>query len=765
MTLCSLAFLCGIIAVQQLSELPRPIALLLLACLGILLAYKRYWPMMFFIFGLLWASLFGHWRIGERLPDNFQNTEVSVEGYIASLPERQDQRISFDFIVTQPADHFPKKIRLSWYNPRQPMAAGQSWRMTVKLKQPHGRINPGGFDYETWLFANHIGATGYIKDKSAPQPIAPSPDLPRYFAVWRQSISDRLDAALPDGKQLGIIKALTIGSEAGISQTQWDIFRSTGTIHLIVISGSHITLIAGLIYLWVRRGWAWTGLLGISPQRVAAVTAWLAALFYSGLAGYSIPTLRADIMLSVAMAAIVWQRNTAPLQVLLLALLAVLMFDPLAVLSVGFWLSFIAVALLIYVSAGRLGHGGYWREATMAQLATAIGLSPLLIVFFQQVSLISPIANWLAVPVIGILVVPLGLLAVVLLFLWPALATLLLWLSDLVLQGLWWLLVKMAELPLASVSCLSPPWYALLMAGIAVLLILAPRGIPGRYLSLFLLLPLIFVDVDIPAPGEARMTALDVGQGLATVVQTAGHTLVFDTGAKYSEHSDMGDSVILPFLRRQGITHIDTLLLSHDDNDHSGGADSLLAELPVAGIVSSAAVWTDKPGGQYCRAGQTWEWDSVRFEILSPPETTFAKENDNSCVLRIDNGQDSFLLTGDIELSAEGWLTRQYGDRLNSTVLIASHHGSKTGSSAEFLQRVNPRLVIISSGYLNRFGFPHPQVLERYRQQNLQWLNTAEQGAITIRIGQEELRVDSERMRNSRYWMAPLPAEEPSIQD
>lgn len=753
MTFSCLAFLLGVIAVQQFSSLPGPVDLLLLGGVTALLAYKRYRHILFFMLGLLWACLFAMWRMADRLPDDYQHTEVGVQGYVASLPQKMDQRVSFDFAVTHPARDFPKNIRLNWYYPHQPIAAGQSWQLTVKLKQPHGRINPGGFDYEAWLFANHIGATGYVRDKPPPQLIDSTPSIPRYFAGWRQTISDRLDAALPDGKQLGVIKALTIGSQDAISQRQWDVFRTTGTIHLIVISGSHISLIAGLVYLLVRRTWAWLGILSISPQQVAALTSWLAALFYAGLAGYSIPTLRAIIMLSVAMASIVWQRNTAPLQILLLALVAVLLFDPLAVLSVGFWLSFAAVAILIYVSAGRLGRNTYWREATLAQLATAIGLSPLLIVFFQRVSLISPLANWLAVPVIGVLVVPMTLLAILLLFVSPALATPLLWLTDCILRGLWRVLVEMANLPLASVSCLQPPWYALLMAGIGVMLMLAPRGIPARYLGLVLFLPLIFVKADKPQPGTAWLTVLDVGQGLSAVVQTARHTLVFDTGAKYSEYSDMGDSVVLPFLHWQGIKRTDTLMISHDDNDHSGGTDSVLAEMPIENIASSSPVWAERTGGRYCTAGQNWEWDNVKFTILSPPKEAFAKENDNSCVLRVDTTNYSFLLTGDIEQSAEAWLVSQYGDGLNSTVLVAPHHGSNTGSSYGFLQKVKPQLIIISAGHQNRFGFPQSQVLNRYEQLNLHWLNTAEQGAISIRPGSDELQVESKRDEHRRYWM------------
>ncbi|WP_446811228.1 DNA internalization-related competence protein ComEC/Rec2 [Methylomonas sp. 2BW1-5-20] len=751
----SLIFLAGIVAVQQFSRLPDAIELTGLICLGLILAYRRYWRPFALLAGILWASCYGIWLVSSRLPNMYQNRELVVRGYIASLPQQQEQRLGFDFIVTDPDQDFPNKIRLSWYHPGVSLAAGQGWELPVKLRKPHGRLNPGGFDFEAWLFANRIGATGYVRSKPAPKPIESAPSLNRYFALCRQIIADKLDAVLPDSEQLGVIKALTIGSQNAITQRQWEVFRITGVVHLIVISGSHISLIAGLVYVFSRRLWARIGVLSISPPRAAAVAAWLAALFYAGLAGYSVPTLRAVIMLGVALAAIAWQRNTAPSQILLLALTAVVLLDPLAVLSVGFWLSFAAVALLIYVSAGRLARPGYWREATLAQLATAVGLSPLLIVFFQQVSLISPVANWLAVPIIGVLIVPVALLAVSLLFVWPQLAVLLLKALDQILQWLWYLLSEMAALPLASMSCLPPPWYALPFAGAGVLLLLAPRGFPCRYLSAILFLPLFFVDVDKPKPGDVWLSVLDVGQGLAAVAQTAEHTLVFDTGARYSEYTDMGDSVIIPFLNHQGIAGIDTLVISHGDNDHSGGADSVIAELPVTRIISSAAAWAERENGQYCRAGQFWRWDDVTFQVLSPPESPFTRENDNSCVLQISTAHRRYLLTADIEQTAESWLVSEYGAKLDSQVMIAPHHGSKTSSSQALLEQVRPDLILIPAGYLNRFGFPHQQVLERYRQLGIPWMNVAETGAISVYSDREHLRTVAEREVRQRYWMAP----------
>lgn len=748
----SLAFFVGIVAVQQFSRLPNLLECAGLAVCALLACARRLYMVLSLMLGLAWACAFGAWRMAQQLPDRYQNAEIEVEGYIASLPQIQEHRTGFDFTVTRAPDDVPDKMRLSWYTPEFELKAGQSWRFQVKLRKPRGRFNPGGFDYEAWLFANRIGATGYVKSKPSPQLITGVASLGRYLAVCRSRIADKIDAALPGSPQLGVIKALTIGTQNAVSQNQWQVFRITGVVHLIVISGSHIGLLAGWVYLATRRIWAWSGILAIAPQRIAALIAWLSALFYAGLAGFSAPTERALIMLGVVLAAIAWQRNPAPGQVLIWALLAVVVADPLAVLSVGFWLSFAAVALLLYVSAGRLGRPGYWRELAAAQWASLIGLAPLLVLFFQQVSLIAPLANWLAVPLIGVVVVPLALLAVAMLFVWPTLAALLLQMADSLLQLLWWMLERLAALPLSQWSLPPPTWYALPLAAIGILLALAPRGFPGRHLSPLLLIPLCFPPVAKPKVGEFWLTLLDVGQGLAAVVQTAEHVLLFDTGAKYSEFNDMGESVVLPYLRWRGISRVDTLVVSHGDNDHSGGTDSVLAELPVAELVSSVPQWAERNGGRYCRAGQEWIWDGVRFRVLAPPQPTFDKENDNSCVVQVATAGQSALLTGDIEQAAEQWLVAAYGGQLSSRILLAPHHGSKTSSSQAFLDVVRPDWVLIPAGYGNRFGFPHSQVVERYRRLPAAFMTSGEHGAIEVRgSGQDP---SAERQRRRRYWHA-----------
>ena len=703
--------------------------------------------------GMMWASVYGQYLLNHRLADQLEGEDVVVQGYVANFPKPLENRVGFDFIVTKAIEGVPGKIRLNWYSPPIAIKAGQVWQMAVRLKKPHARINPGGFDYEAWLFANHIGATGYVRPKPQPQQINSHFSAHRCLVQFRQLISDQLDAALPGSEQLGMIKALSIGSQELISQHQWEVFRITGIVHLMVISGGHISLVAGLVFLLVRRTWAWLGVLQVSPQTMAAYAAWLAGLWYGAIAGFSLPVQRAELMLTVWLWAIVRQRHTASMQVLLLALLVVVLFDPLALLSAGFWLSFAAVALLLFISANRLGKLRYWYQIGKVHLAMAIGLGPLLILFFQQVSLVAPLANYVAVPLIGVLITPLSLLAVLVAFISPWLASVLLWPVETLLKWLWWLLLQMADWPLASLSGIHAPWYSVLFAVLGVLLLLAPKGMPARYLSLFFILPVFFYAPKMPAVGEVWFTLLDVGQGLATVVQTQHHTLVFDTGAKYAEQADMGESVVLPYLQYQGISQIDTLLISHGDIDHSGGAESLLADMPVIKIYSSVAAWAERPSGNYCRTGQRWQWDGVDFSMLSPDEDGFNSENDNSCVLRISNRQHSFLLTGDIQQTAESHLVERYGNDLASEVLVAPHHGSKTSSSQGFIEQVRPERVLIPAGYRNRFGFPHLSVMQRYEKLQANIFSSANNGAISLKTDGAEMTQTLARQQQRKYWM------------
>lgn len=752
MAVSALLFLTGIVLVQQWPVLPNGTGLLAGAIMASIMAWLRYWRGLFFLLGMLWAFVFAMVRLSERLPELLEGKELQLQGYIADLPEKNEKSVRFDVIVTDSEQRLPPKIRLSWYYPDQEVKAGQNWSFTVKLKRPHGNVNPGGFDYERWLFTEGIGATGYIRSLPKPELLEPQPS---WYApsVWRQQIADRLSGLLANNSSLALIKALTIGDGGSISQRQWDLFRETGTTHLVVISGSHIGLVSGFIYLLVLKFWAWTGQLRWSPQKVAAVSAITIALCYSALAGFSVPTQRSLIMLAIVMAAIILQRNTRPFNTLAIALFAVLLFDPLSVLSAGFWLSFLAVSLIVLSIAGRLGKIGKFWAAVKLHWVTSLGLAPLLLFFFQQISLIAPLANLIAVPIISMLIVPLSLLAVVVMFAAPSLAKLLFYPVSQTLQGLEWLLNEMAEIPLATINHQQPSILALIFVVPALLILLAPAGTPSRWLALVMMLPLIFTGSTRPKPGEIKLTLLDVGQGLAATVQTANHWLVFDTGAKFSKESDMGQSVLLPFMRTQGAEQIDRLIISHGDNDHIGGAFSLMRGIDTKQVITSVPERISGRVPIKCIAGQTWQWDQVRFSFLSPGANRMdSGANDYSCVLKIQSEYGAVLLTGDIEEPAESWLVNNYGNELKSNILIAPHHGSKTSSTEPFLEAVKPDTILIPAGYRNQFGHPHRDVLARYRQKNALWLNSADSGAIEVTIKAKSVKVQTMRQKDRKYW-------------
>jgi len=751
MIISALAFLAGIVLVQQFPVLPAMIWLIVCGIGAGVLAWRRCWPLMFFAFGMLWACAFASFKLADRLPETLAGVDVQVKGIVAGLPEQNGQRIRFDFIVTGSPPQLPGKLRLSWYHADRAVKTGQHWSFTVRLKPPHGNFNPGGFDYERWLFTEGIGATGYVR--SYPKPVLLGRDSPWASpAIWRQTISDKLSANFAGSQQLGLIKALTIGDGSAVTQQQWDVFRKTGTIHLVVISGTHIGLVAGLVYLLVFRLWALLGYLRWPPQKVAAGAALVAGVCYAGLAGFSVPAQRAVIMLAIVMLAIMLQRNVRPFNTLATALFVVLCYDPLAVLAPGFWLSFLAVGVIVYVVSGRLGKANYFFNAIKINWATSLGLSPLLLFFFQQVSLCSPLANFFAVPIISLLVVPVALASVLLMLVWPPLAAPFFWLLDKVLQSLYWFLAWLAEMPFTTINHAQPPFWVLCFALPGILLLLAPKGLPARWLGGVMLLPLAFTGPKQPELGAVMVTVLDVGQGLAVVVQTSTHTLVYDTGAKFSADSDMGRSVVLPFLSAGSIVKIDSLVISHGDNDHIGGATSVLQQMPVDTVLTSVPGQLSKYAPVLCGAGQFWRWDAFSFAVLSPRPGLAMSGNDNSCVVKITAENGSVLLTGDIEARAESGLVEAYGDQLKAKVLIAPHHGSKTSSTAAFLEAVQPELVLIPAGYRSQFGHPHKKVLLRYQAAQAKWLNTADSGAITINIEAGRFTVQTWRRLAGRYW-------------
>lgn len=756
----TIAFLLGCLALQQLAALPALAWCWLLPPVLLLARYRRWlrlpaWAAAGFLCALLRASF----DLAQPFDARLEGTDLTLEGYIAGLPEVQEQstRVLFDVIRLFDQDrdlHWNGRLSLSWYNNAPPLQVGERWHLRVRLKRPHGFMNPGGFDYEAWLYQQGIKATGSVRKDPDNRRLA-APDWHYAIGHLRQQVGLGLARAVPDSPYLGILTALVIGAQDSISALQWRVFTRTGTSHLVAISGLNITLVAGLMAFLVRRVWACVPAAArrFPAPKAAVCAALFTATGYALLAGFSIPTRRALMMLAVVLGARLWDRQLVPSRALALALLAVLLMDPTAPLTAGFWLSYGAVAVLLYGMTGRLAPSVWWRQWGRAQWLVALGLLPMTLVLFQRASLIAPLTNLIAEPWISLVVTPLTLLGTVLLPVSDLLSTLVLRLSSALLGGLWPLLLWCSNLPGAAWSWGLPALWIGVAAAAGMLLILAPRGLPARHIGWVLLLPMFLARPAIPPPGAVWFTLLDVGQGLAAVVRTQHHTLVFDTGPRFSDSFDTGAAVVLPYLRTQGINFLDTLLVSHGDNDHSGGATSILSEMPVAELLSSVPQRFTHLATR-CRAGQHWQWDGVEFKILHPDQTQDWQGNNGCCVLLVEGQGGRVLLTGDIEAEAEHQLVAVQGNALHAALLVAPHHGSRTSSTREFITAVAPARVLFPVGYRNRYGFPRPDVVARYAELGVQRLDSDVEGAIEFQVD-PKLGVSAPslyRRSARRYW-------------
>ncbi|HET8808003.1 MAG TPA: DNA internalization-related competence protein ComEC/Rec2 [Methylophaga sp.] len=726
----AIAFLLGCVTILQLGALPDwPIWLVLVLLSVITLRWRLFWLTAFFL-GMFWTGGHSALNLNDRLPPSLTGEDFTLRGQIVGLPQKQDRRLRF-LLQTQEGDiRLPEKIRLNWYYPPADLPqAGEQWQLTVRLKPPYGMVNPGSFDYEGWLFQQDIGATGYVRKavNNQRQAAANMTSL----SHWRQILQNRLQKLAVDSPQRALIEGLTIGVRSNMTPLQWQVLRDTGTSHLLAISGLHIGLAATLGFFLGR--WLWClyspFCLHLPAQQFGAVIAIISALGYALIAGMSIPSQRALIMVTVAMGAILLRRKVLSYQVLAVSLWAVLLWNPTAVLSAGFWLSFAAVAVILYVSQNRRPVSKWhW---TRIHIWIAIGLTPLLLVFFNSTSLISPLANLLAVPLVSLLVVPILLLAMLVMLFSETLSRLLLQLADWLLAILWYFLSWLAELPLALWETASLPISIIVLSLLSFIWLMAPRGWPARWLSLFLLLPLIFYQPARPDKGSVWLTILDVGQGLAVVAETTNKTLVFDTGPKFGDFNT-GDAVVLPFLQHRGVKELDMLVISHGDNDHIGGAEAILKSLPV--IATRTSVAEQLPDAKVCVAGQGWRWDEVKFEFLHPSVHTIGSANERSCVLKISSRYGSILLTGDIEKQAEASLVKNNKKSLAADIMLVAHHGSRSSSSAAFIDAVSPQIAVIASGFNNRYQFPANEVVQRFRERRIPLINTAYSGAVIFQL-------------------------------
>jgi competence protein ComEC len=757
----------GIALSTRFSDLPASLGLLPALPLALALLYvgRTVWRCAgCALLGVLWGCWRGEAMLARSLPAALEGEDVAAEVCIDGLPnERREawgRSWQFQARLMQPvrlarAESAPwrgQQLQLSSYA-AQAFKPGERWTMTLRLRAPRGFVNPGGRDHQAWLHANGIDATGYVVWKGAPRPQrAGSCGAP--VSRLRYALRDAMHTAFADEPRLGSLIALSIGDGSHLQSKDWDALARTGTTHLLVVSGMHISLVALLIWRMasVCARFSPAALRLLPASAWGAIAALPAAFAYTALAGFALPAERALMMIAVAIGFVLLQRQSQPWLVFFAALLAIVAEQPLAVLQIGFWLSFLAVAALMLVYMGRLREPGYIEMLWKPQFVVMIALAgPLLIAGLPSAPL-GPLVNVFAIPLVNVISVPFALIGCLLLTVSEDLAWPFLKLALYSLDVLWFGLERAAgwgaNRPLIGAA--GGAWSS--VAAIAgVLWLLAPRGFPARMIGVLLLLPLMMPATRAPED-LLDVLMLDVGQGTAVILRTRFHTLVYDTGPRFSDRFDAGADIVVPALRELGISRVDTVVVSHADGDHAGGVSGILDNMTVKDTLAGediAAV-----AARPCRRGMHWVWDDVRFEVLHPTDQRAQTANDNSCVLRVDAAGQVILLAGDIEAQSEYALIMRDEAALRADILLVPHHGSRSSSTPAFVAAVRPRFALVSAGYRSRYGHPHPQVVERYRLNGAVILDTAQAGAIGMRVNAAGRIEKPRRWRDEerRYW-------------
>ena len=700
------------------------------------------------------------------LAPGLQARDVQVVGRVASLPQLDEQSERFEFVIESAhqggqALALPGRVQVSWWSltPERRVMAGERWAFTVRLRPPRALFNQHGFDRELWWWERGLLALAQVREgpsAAAPQRLGLTPWHPIEWV--RQQWVQRIERRVPSAREAGVLAALAVGDQNAIAADDWTLFRITGVAHLMSISGLHITGFAWvstalLGWGWRRAGRHWPSLLLRWPApHVANWGGLLLAVGYAGLAGWGVPAQRTVCMLAVAVALRASARQWPWPMAWLAVLGVVVLLDPWALLQAGFWLSFVAVALLMLSPAPTHGDGlSPWRRVWSAltrlvveQARMTVALAPLTLLLFGQASVVGLLANLAAIPWVTLVLTPLSLLGALVPWAWDAAA----WAAGVLLA----VLAPLAQWPLAQWVRPMAPWPlgALAVLGAALAVMRWPAA--WRVAGAMLVLPALLWSPPRPAPGQFEVLALDVGQGSAVLVRTAGHSLLYDTGPRWGPTSNAGERVVVPALQAWGES-LDVVMVSHRDSDHAGGSAAVAAAWPAARWWSS---FDDRPERR-CAAGQRWHWDGVDFEVLHPTAQDHAQarlaSNAMSCVLRVSAGGRAAWLSGDLDADREVRLALDRPD-LRADLLVAPHHGSRSSSHPALLNVLRPSLAIVQSGYLNRFGHPAPVVLQRYRERGMRWVNSPACGAARWRSDRPGA-IDCDRVRWRRYWNAP----------
>ena len=710
------------------------------------------------LIGFGWAGLQAMLTLSAQLPPSWEKRDLVVEGRIDDLPQAELRRTRFRFRVddgnAQPEPLRGKLLQLSWYDdfdakepgPRMRLRAGARWKMVVQVRAPRGLSNPGGFDSERHALSQRIAATGYVREAG----LARQRSKPKGIDAWREGMSARIGTAVPSASSR-YVRALALGDTRGLEDHDWEILRAAGVTHLIAISGFHVGLVAGFFALLGAGLWRWVpGWARRIPRpQVAGLAGLLGAVGYAALAGFALPTTRTVLMIAVVVLARLSRRPVRVVDSLALAVIAVLLFDPLSMLAAGFWLSFAGVAWLAWC----LPQSQHWAKGFLsAQGAATLGLLPLTVALFGQASAVGPLVNLVAIPWWSLVVVPLSLTGTALEavhtgagdWAWRAAA----WCFDLT----WPLFTALAESRFALWWLPEAAWYALPLALLGAFWLLLPRGVPGKWLGVLLWLPLLWPDLESPAQGEVELLVIDVGQGLSVLIRTADHALLYDTGPAVPDGFDAGERAVVPALRALGVARLDRVVLSHGDNDHAGGFASVSALLPIGDSLTPEG--SPVPADSACVAGQSWRWEGVGFRFLHPTRHFPYLGNEASCVLRIETRHGAVLLTGDIGDVIERELLRRDPASLRAEVVLAAHHGSGGSSDPAFVAATGARLALVSAGFANRFGHPRREVVDRWQVHGAEVLNTADSGAIRLWLGGQGLQLRERRSDQARLWDA-----------
>lgn len=753
-----LGFVTGIISLlfySQLLSLVFSSLLLFCAVIALFFCWKKRLLLFFIatIVGCSWGMMCADWQLRHGLNPEIENKKCIITGTIISIPENlmYGKRFLFRIDSLKIGNNYyspPDIARLVWTKPQNDLKVGQKWQLQVRLKKPHSTFNPNSFDLEAWYFEHHIQAVGNVKSNSSNQLLKTTHWL---FSIdqLRQKLDERITEYLQNDSMIGFVCALSVGIRDAITGQQWKVLQATGTNHLMAIAGLHIGLATTLVFFLIRRVWKFFPrfMLFIPSEQVAAIFALVTAIAYSALAGFALPTQRAIIMLSVFLLANLLKRKIHAWQSYILALFFILLIHPMSILAASFWLSFVTVGWIIYAMPRFKSHN-FLHHLLQIQFVITIGLIPLSLFFYQQLSLLGIIANCITIPWIAFVVLPLCGGSIFACLISKLFASKLLFLTSKTLLLMYWFLEK-----LSAISWLQwqfvPNDFVLLIAILGLLLYLSP--LPRKSIGLLALMPIFFLKPIDPKNGQVNFTLLDVGQGLSAVIQTKNHILVYDTGSRWVDGLSYGETVVLPYLNKIGAKKIDMMMISHGDLDHRGGADYLLSHIPVTTILTSAPHYFPVSLTQICHENESWNWDGVNFTVLYPRTNQEYLDNDSSCVLKVTTGRQSILLPGDIEKKSEHYLVTN--EKLSSTILIAPHHGSKTSSTLDFIVATHPQYVLFPVGYLNTYHFPNTAVVSRYKELGAQCLDSVNYGAIYFELFPDRImKPMSYRGMDRHFW-------------